>query len=165
MKRARKYIICIVLFCLAPAVMAKQVVGWVENVVVSPGGLEYKAKLDTGAKTTSLHCKLCGTYIQDGEEWVRIEMTDEHGKTVKLDRQILRWVNIKRHFGDVQQRPVISLGICLAGIYKETEVNLIDRQGLNYQLLIGRQFLQDDFLIDAGSEFRTRPKCKPDGHE
>lgn len=160
MTRSTGYIISVVLFCMAPMVMAKQAVGWIEHAVVYPGALEYKAKLDSGAKMTSLHCKLCGTYSQDGEEWVRIEMTDRHGKKLKLDRPVLRWVSIKRHYGDSQLRPVINLGICLAGVYKETEVNLIDRQGLNYELLIGRQFLQDEFLIDSGAEFTAEPDCK-----
>ena len=161
MNRRLKCIINIVLLSMAPTLlMAKQVVGWIEHAVVYPGALEYSAKLDTGARTTSLHCKPCSTYRQAGVEWVRIEMTDRQGKRLTLDRPILRWVSIKRHYGESQRRPVIRLGICLAGVYKQTEVNLIDRQGLNHELLIGRQFLQDDFLIDPDKEFTVKPDCQ-----
>ena len=52
------------------------------------------------------------------------------------------------------------LGICLGTIYKEVEVNLVDRSHFNYQLLIGRNFLIDSFLVDPSLTFSTKPKCK-----
>ena len=55
---------------------------------------------------------------------------------------------------------MVKLGICLGTIYREEEVTLVDRSGFNYQLLIGRNFTRDDFLVDPGKTFTTSPSCK-----
>ncbi|MGO8761079.1 MAG: RimK/LysX family protein [Desulfobaccales bacterium] len=39
-----------------------------------------------------------------------------------IERALLRWAPIKRHNQEPQRRPVITLGLCLGNIYKETEV-------------------------------------------
>ena len=67
---------------------------------------------------------------------------------------------IKRHFGEQQERMVIELGLCVGSTYREVDVNLVDRGGLNYQLLIGRELLKGRFLVDAGATFANPPDCK-----
>lgn len=149
----------ITLLCLNQTIAAKEVLGWVENARIYPGGIELKAKLDTGAKTTSLGCECFNFIGRNGEKWVRFTIKDGIGTALTLERKIERMVKIKRHFGDSQERPVIKLGICLAGTYRQTEVNLVDRVGMNYQLLIGRSFLEKYFIIDPATTFTKKPQC------
>ena len=49
-------------------------------------------------------------------------------------------------------RPVVAIKICLGSTVKEVEVNLVDRSGFGYPILIGRSFLAGDFLVDASRE-------------
>jgi hypothetical protein len=153
-----KLILCALIFLCQP-VYGKAVIGWVEKAAIHPGNFQLKAKIDSGAKSSSIHCDCQSTIKRNGEDWLRFTVTNDKGEQVTLERKILRTVKIKRHFGEKQQRPVIKLGICLKNIYKETEVNVIDRGGLNYQLLIGRDFLAGDFLIDTDARFTSNPDC------
>ena len=56
-------------------------------------------------------------------------------------------------------RPVILLDLCIGNVRKKEEVNLVDRRGMNYELLIGRNFLKDEFLIDPGATYSLSPDC------
>jgi len=139
---------------------AKQVVGWVEKVRIYPGDLLIQAKLDTGAKTSSLNCDCMNFFERNGVEWVRFSLTNDEGATVSLEREIYRNSQIKRHFGENQERPVVKLGVCLGNAYQEVEVNLVDRGGLNYQMLIGRTALEGRFVIDPAATYTTKPRCE-----
>jgi hypothetical protein len=150
--------LCLVVVVTAP-VSAAELVGWAEMAVLHPGSLAIRAKIDTGAKTSSLNAESHVIYEQDGEQWLRFTVDKRDGTRLRLDRKIHRFAKIKRHFGDVQKRPVIMLGICLGGIYRVTEVNLIDRSGLDFPLLIGRRFLGEDFLLDPGAQYINPPRC------
>ena len=145
---------------LSAPLMAKEKIGWVENVRLYPGGFELKAKIDTGAKTSSINCDCVNPYEKDGEQWVKFSVTDNNGNLHWLDRKIVRKVKIKRHYGESQGRYVIKLGMCLAGVYKETEFSLIDRSGFNYQLLVGRQFLEGSHIVDPELKFTSKATCK-----
>ena len=148
----------LVLALPAPAA-AKDVVGWVEKVNVYPGTLEIKAKVDTGAKTSSLNC-LCITPVErDGKKWVSFSVKNEDGDTIMLEKPIHRMARIKRHFGEQQIRYVVMLGVCMGDVYREAEVTLVDRTGFNYQMLIGRNFMEDDFLVDPSATFLNPPAC------
>ncbi len=144
-----------------PRVEAKQQVGWIENVRIHPGDILVRAKLDTGAQTSSLNCECQQTFSRDGEQWVRFTLTNHKGESVQVERKIHRVARIKQHGGGVQERLVVILGICLGDIQKQVEVNLVDRSGFNYQLLIGRSFLKDDFIIDPSSTYTVAPHCAP----
>ena len=133
--------------------------GWVEKAVVYPDGVELHAKLDTGAKTSSINAPDPVFYEQDGRRWVRIELVNRNQEKILLNAPLVREATIKRHYGESQVRPVIKLDICIGRVRKTEEVNLVDRQGLNYQLLIGRNFLKGALLIDSGSTYRLSPDC------
>ena len=143
----------------APA-SAKEVVGWVENAKVYPGGIQIKSKIDTGAKTSSLNCQCITPKKRNGEDWVSFSVKNYKGEITMFEKPVLRVAKIRRFFGKSQERYVVKLGICLGTIYREEEVTLVDRSGFNYQMLIGRNFTRNDFLVDPGKTFTTNPSCK-----
>ncbi len=145
---------------ISPYVFAKEVIGWVENVQVAPGKVLIKAKIDTGANSSSLHCDCINKFIRDGESWVSFMLTDVDGNQVTVEKKLLRKVKVKRHFGDSQRRDVIRLGVCIGSHYEETDISLVDRTGLNYSMLIGRKFLSGNFLVDPSATFTTSPNCR-----
>ena len=154
--------VMLIWFATAYLAQAKEVVGWVEKVKLYPGELIVKAKVDSGAKTSSLNCRCYNFFQRDGKEWVKFTVVNEKGEATELEQPVVRIAKIKRHYGEKQERPVVKLGLCLANTYKETEFTLIDRSGLNYQVLVGRQFLEEDFLIDPGETFARDPVCDVD---
>ncbi|KPK49201.1 MAG: hypothetical protein AMS22_14050 [Thiotrichales bacterium SG8_50] len=139
---------------------AKEVVGWVENARIYPGGIAIKSKIDSGAKTSSLNCQCITPVKRNGKEWVSFSVKNHKGETSMIEKPIERIARIKRHYGEQQERYVVKLGICLGSVYREEDVTLVDRSGFNYQLLVGRNFLQGDFLIDTGGTFISEPSCK-----
>jgi hypothetical protein len=160
MKHTTQLIVTLLLgLTLSTGSSAKETVGWVERVRISPGKLILKAKIDTGAKTSSLNCECKNVIKRDGEDWLRFSVMNDKGKRVWLERKVVRISKVKRHFGDVQERPVIKLGICLGNTFRETEVNVVDRSGLNYQMLIGRAFLAEHFTVDPGETYISKPSC------
>ena len=58
----------------------RHVFGWVENATLEPMGARVKAKLDTGALTSSLHALNVERFEKDGEEWVRFKVKVEDQK-------------------------------------------------------------------------------------
>ncbi|MGD2185781.1 MAG: RimK/LysX family protein [Desulfobacterales bacterium] len=137
-----------------------QVVGWVERVSIFPGNLKFKAKLDTGARNSSLNTVHIEEFNREGAKWVRFDVTNWRGRTENFEAMVIRMAKIKQHGAKSATRPVIRLGICLGNVYKEVEVNLEDRSKFNYQLLIGRSYLRDSFLVDASATFTVEPRCQ-----
>lgn len=155
----RAVLIAVLLIITNSASAEKKVVGWVENVKVYPGDIVVRAKLDTGAQTSSLDCHCITPEKKDGEEWVSFKITNHKGDTVAVRRKVERVATIKRHFGDSQERLVIRLGVCLNNVYKEEEVTLVDRTGFNYGMLLGRNFLAGNFAVDPDATYTSKPNC------
>jgi hypothetical protein len=143
-----------------PAVAGeKKVVGWIEKVRLSPGNFVVHAKLDTGAEYCSLDAANLTEFERQGAPWVRFDLTERDGRKITLERPLLRTATIKRHYGESQKRPVVKLGVCLGKIYQETEVNLVDRAGFQYRMLIGRKFMEGAVIIDPAARYTGEPEC------
>jgi hypothetical protein len=134
-------------------------VGWLERVQIYPENLTLRAKLDTGAKTSSLNASNIKEFERQGEKWIRFDVVDRRGKTETLERKLIRSIKIKEHNTDPVERPAVQLGICLGNVYQEVEVNLTDRSVFNYPMLIGRNFLRGAFIVDAAAKFTIKPHC------
>lgn len=163
MARFRVWLPVVVLLLLGVGpVSAKEVVGWVERVKVysEKGATTIKAKVDTGAKSSSLHCKCITPIKRNGKDWVSFSVENDKGEVVMIEKPVQRIARIKRHFGEEQQRFVIKLGVCMGSVYRETDVTLVDRTGFNYAMLVGRRFMEEDFLVDGGGKFLNPPSCK-----
>ena len=157
-------LICM-LFSIEDAVAQEreqQVCGWLERVQVFPGDLVFRAKMDTGAKHSSLNARNIVPFEKNGDPWVRFVVRDRNRKKLTVERPMVRTAEIKLRGKQkrTQERPVIILGLCLGTTYKEVEVNLVDRRHFNYQMLIGRSYLQGDFLVDVVRKFTLTPNCR-----
>jgi hypothetical protein len=153
----------LLVLALPTAAGQKKVVGWIEKVRIYPGNFLIHAKLDSGADNSSLHAANLTRFQRDGRPWVRFELDNRDGKKVTIERPLLREATIKRHYLKAQKRPVIKIGVCLGNLYKETEVNLVDRTGFNYRMLIGRKFMEGAVIIDPSAKYTVEPHCKTPG--
>jgi hypothetical protein len=142
------------------AAQNKQVVGWLEKIRIYPNNLVIHAKLDTGAKNSSLSASHLTVFQRNGEQWVRFNVASRYGKTVTIERKVERTAKIKRHGAKPQTRFAVLLGICLGNVYREVEVNLVDRSSFIYQMLIGRSFLAGNFIVDPAAKYTSKPNCK-----
>ncbi len=137
-----------------------KIVGWIEKVRLYPGNFLVHAKLDSGAEYSSLDANNLKEFQRAGRRWVRFDLTNQDGQKITMERPLLREATIKRHFLRSQKRPVVKLGVCLGNIYKETEVNLVDRSGFLYRMLIGRKFMEGIVAIDPGAKYTVEPACQ-----
>jgi hypothetical protein len=137
-----------------PPVREKLVMGWLESVYLKPWNLRVTAKLDTGAKTSSLHAGHIDHFTKDGQEWVRFTLMDsDDKKPLVVERPLVRTAYVKERMARSSKRDVVKLTVCKNGRDYETEFTLVDRSNFNYPLLLGRSFLQDVALVDAAETF------------
>ena len=152
-------------YCSISVAEEREVVGWLEMSRIYPGDLKIRAKMDTGAKSSSLHAPDLIQFERDGKSWVRFSISDKNKrdeeKKVTIEREISQVIKIKRKEGGADERLVIQIGICIGNIYKEVKVNLVDRSHFNYQLLIGRDDLAENFnvFVNPAATFTKKPKC------
>ncbi len=138
--------------------------GWVEKIRIENQDFEIKAKLDTGAKTSSIHAIDIKTFKRDGDKWVKftLELTDSRDKkhTLKLEKPRSRRINIKNHDGEHDKRIAVDLQICFNGDIYTTEFTLADRTEYIYDVLLGRQFLKKIAIVDPNRTFLTLAICE-----
>jgi len=138
----------------------KQVVGWIEAVKVSTEAVAMDAKVDTGADFSSVHADAIRFYRQNGDLWVEFTLQDQAGRRHTLQRAVVRMAKIKKKDGGFQERPVVTLRLCVGKQEKTALVNLAQRGHFKYPLLLGRSFLRGNYLVDPGSEYLAAPDCR-----
>lgn len=142
----------------------KAVMGWLESIYLKPWNKRLTAKLDTGAKTSSLHSDKIERFSKGGEAWVRFtlgDMDDGDEKPIVVERPLVRTAYIKSHQREVSKRDVVSLTVCKNGKDYSAEFNLVDRSKFNYPVLLGRSFLKDIALVDPDSTFLFKGETDP----
>jgi hypothetical protein len=162
MKIVERLLFTLVLLTIAVASAAgdsRTVVGLVEEVKITPGGLTLEAKLDTGADHSSLHAVNISRFRRGSERWVRFDVVNAEGDRVTLERELARVSRIKSPDDRPQKRPTVMLGVCLGNVYKEIEVNLVDRSRFRNKMLIGRSFMKDKLLVDPSKKNTVKPTC------
>ncbi|MBI2226094.1 MAG: ATP-dependent zinc protease [Betaproteobacteria bacterium] len=143
-----------------PRPRALPIAGWLERARLAPGNVVLEAKLDSGARTSSLHATNLQQFRRDGQDWVAFDVNGNDGRSVRIERPLVRIARIKSALGTGEGRPTVTLGICIGNVYRVTEVNLVDRSSLSKPLLVGRRFLKGRLLVDLNRRYLLEPACK-----
>jgi len=143
------------------APLSLSVLGWVEDVIIYPSGLKFSAKLDTGAKTSSIDANNIERFRDlDDKEWVRFSIQNKDGDSKTLEKRVEKWVRIKQKGGGFAQRPVIKMSICLGSHMIVGKMNLSKRSEFSYRVIIGRNMLKKNVLVDSGMSRTAKPACE-----
>lgn len=154
----------ILLLLCSPAISAApEVLGWLEGAYLQPWGVRVRAKLDTGAKTSSIHAEKIETFENDGKEWVRFHFPygrrEGFANGFMIEKPFRRQARVKEHVGDNTVRYVVEIDICVSGDIFPVEVSLADRSNFNYPLILGRRALSGRFIIDPDKSFVGSRSC------
>ncbi len=136
-----------------------QLRGWLETASIPAVKDHARAKLDTGAKTSSINAEIIKIFKRDKEQYVlfRVDLDKKH--EVTLERKIVRWTKIKSKEGMPIKRPVVIMSLCIGNQLLKGETNLADRDHFNYPILIGRNMLNTQLIVDVSRVFTTKPTC------
>lgn len=142
---------------LFPLVLAhaeeKTVIGTVEDVILLPWGVKLPARIDTGAAKSSLDAQ--ELTIQDN--MAEFRLPQKYGG-LQLRLPIIEWRHIRTPDGR-QRRPIVELEFCIGSKRIRRKVNLTDRSLVKYPLILGRNFLKGNFIVDVKRSRTVRPNC------
>jgi|TARA_R110002072_G_scaffold87459_9_gene197387 hypothetical protein len=138
--------------CPAPKNLSgKILVGALEKIWLPDLDLALIARIDTGAKTSSIDASDIELFERDGKRWVRFEILDPiSGELVSLERMLKRTLAIVQSGRQQSKsRPVIKMSVLIGGHEQIAEFSLSSGSHRGYQVVIGRSILKDVMLVDV----------------
>jgi hypothetical protein len=133
------------------------IVGWREWVALPDLGLPaVKAKVDTGAKTSSLHAVDLETFREDGRERVRFgvhPLQENERLTVWAEADVVDERHVTSSSGHEELRVVIRTPLRLGDATWPVELTLTDRRQMRLRMLLGREALAGRLLVDASTSY------------
>ena len=115
-----------------------------------------KAKVDTGAKTSSLHAFFIEPYTRDGKPWVKFLLhpnQNDNDIEVECHAAVSDRREVSDSGGHKEKRYVIESSIVIGKDVFIAELTLTDRDSMSFRMLLGRNLLRGSFLVDSGSSF------------
>lgn len=140
-----------------------KIIGWREWATLPDLGImAIKGKIDTGAKTSSLHAYDIEAFEKGGKSYVKFKVHPlQHDFSVVVECTAL--LVDKRHVtdsgGHKEERFVIRTSMVIAGFKKRIELTLTNRKSMKYRMLIGRAALKH-FYIDATQSYLSGKTLK-----
>ena len=137
----------------------KTVVGSEEWVSLGELNIPYvKARVDSGAKTSSLHAVSIQPFQKDNETWVNFDVFPIQNdgkrkiscKALVIDKRV-----VKSSSGNREHRYVVRTSISLNDKVWDVELTLTNRDSMGYRMLLGREAMMGRIVVDPAESFLT----------
>lgn len=141
--------------------MAMTVVGWREWAGLPGLGLpRVRAKLDTGARSSALHVDRQWRFTEAGAPWVGFALAPaRRGASVEVFAPVIDERRVTDSGGHRTLRVFLRTRLELAGAGRDIDINLADRCGMRFPMLLGRTALAGMFVVDPLASFIHRRKA------
>jgi hypothetical protein len=119
-----------------------------------------KARVDTGATTSSISAIDIEMFERDGKDWVKFKLAHSGNETKEFESPVSRIVTIRQSSTEERtDRPVIEVWVQIGDLKTQTEFTLNDRTHMTFPVLLGRTFFRDVAVVDVSKKF-VQPKVK-----
>lgn len=146
------------------------IIGWREWLGLPDLGIEQiKAKVDTGARSCSLHAMDLDIYRRSGREFVSFKVLPlQRTKTraVRVRAPIVEHRTVRSSSGHESSRPVIRTTVHLLGQQWPIDLTLAARDEMGFRMLLGREAIRGRFLVDPQRSFyggQPKPSARKKG--
>jgi hypothetical protein len=143
-------------FRFGGAMATRIVLGWREWLALPALGIvAVRAKVDTGARSSSLHVDAQWRFIEGGAPWTGFRITTgiRGGQAIEAHAPIHDEREVTDSSGNRSRRVFLRTPLRLAGIEREIEINLTDRRGMLFPMLLGRTAIARTFMVDPARSF------------
>jgi hypothetical protein len=133
------------------------------------GIFRLKAKMDTGARTSTLHVDSV-TLVEELPDGVQIVELVIHPDRRRPDFEVvararmLSRIRVMDSGGHPEVRPLVETELVLGPVKKRILVTLTNRSGMLFRMIVGRKALEGDFLVDVARKYllrRWHPRRRP----
>ncbi len=135
--------------------MNYKVVGSEEWCVFREFGIPaIKARIDSGAKTSSIQANNIKPFQKRGEGWVKFEVNplqENRSIVIKCEAKIIAKRTVKSSLGISEERFVITTALTLGEDTFDIELTLANRDSMEFRMLLGREALAGRYVVDAAS--------------
>ena len=133
------------------------IIGWREWVELPEWSLRMRAKADTGARSSAIDC---AEIIELPDDRVRftVRLDRKQTKLITLEEEIKFRKRVRSSTGHGSNRIFVETTLRLAGVEKKIVVSLVSRKTMINRLLLGREALGDDFLVNSAVDHWATPR-------
>lgn len=132
-------------------------VGWREWVGLPQLAVAHvKAKVDTGARTSTLHAFDLEPFDREGRPMVRFSVHPYQRAddgAITCEAEVIEERAVRSSSGHVTQRPVIRTRLRLGGRVWSIELTLAARDQMGFRMLLGREAVRGRFVVDPGRSY------------
>lgn len=136
---------------------SKAQIGWREWVLIPElSSVPMKAKVDTGAQTSTLHAFDLSITDRDGSPWVEFEVHPlQRSRALRSEVAfpVHSFKRVRSSTGHAQRRPVIRTPIKIGAHVYKVDITLTSRDEMGFRMLLGRAALRRRFLVDPGRSY------------
>ena len=137
--------------------LALPLIGWREWLCLPAIGIDWiKAKIDTGARSSSLHAIDVTPFRRRGKAMVRFgvhPIQRDFTRIVQAQAEVLEYRWVKSSDGRGSERPVILTPVEWNGARWDIELTLARRDEMGFRMLLGRQALRGRLLVHSGHSY------------
>ncbi|WP_241558827.1 RimK/LysX family protein [Halobacteriovorax sp. HLS] len=142
----------------------KKIIGWREWVELPEIGVKsVKAKVDSGARTSSLHVFDMTFYHRAGKEYAKFSVhpyQKDDKTSIVCREEVIEYRKIRSSNGQVEKRPVILTNVKLLDETWPVEITLTNRDEMGFRMLLGRTAFRKKFLVDCDKSFYSKKRVK-----
>src|SRR5690606_4220591 len=109
----------------------------------------FRARVDTGAQTCSLHAESIIEKDKNGKKYVEFATLDDEGNKYVFLKEVVKETKVKSTSGKSEKRYVVRMSFSFGGKDVIANVNLNNRSSLKHNFLIGRNLLMGEYVVDV----------------
>ena len=111
----------------------------------------FKAKVDTGARTSALHA--VNVKVVDDKVRFSVQSVMNEGKHTKLELPLQDMRRVRSSNGKSELRPVIRTMLALGGKRWLIDITLTRRDSMEFRMLLGREALRKHAVVDVSRSY------------
>lgn len=118
-----------------------------------------KARVDSGAKTSSIQATNTKVVIRNNQEWVKFEVTplqENRSITIPCEARLVDRRMVKSSSGISEERLVVKTPVTLGEDTFEIELTLANRDTMEFRMLLGREALTERYIVNPAVNYQVQ---------